>query len=168
MAPSQSICFTSSKHFFFSPKAIEQIVFQEINITQLGRDCANFLNIFKSWHFCWNGLKNSLLDALSISKPISFQLVENTKNNGNTKHKPQSALSGLTFYGNKCLQSTFDSKWHHGAMHMRHSKSLVDFIWLLTLMMPLKGFEEYFGDFFPIKFSGAIERSLVWKEGNQY
>lgn len=51
-------------------------------------------------------------------------------------------------------------------MYMRYLKFLVDFIWLLIFMMLFKGFEEYFGDFFFIKFSGVIERLLVWKEGN--
>lgn len=46
----------------------------------------------------------------------NLQLVENTENNGKTKHKPQSALFGLTC--NKHLQYTFVSKWHHDATHI--------------------------------------------------
>lgn len=53
-------------------KTTEQIAFEEIYITQLKKgDCANFLDIFKSWHFSWNELQNSFLDALPVLKPIS-------------------------------------------------------------------------------------------------
>lgn len=51
----------------------------------------------------------------------NLQLVENTENNGKTKHKPQPALFGLTC--NKHLQYTFASKWYQGASYIADIQS---------------------------------------------
>lgn len=42
----QDGAFTSSNHSFFLPKAIEQIVFKEINITQLEKELCQFPEYF--------------------------------------------------------------------------------------------------------------------------
>lgn len=52
----------------------------------LKRDCASFLNIFRSWRFSWHGLENSLPHAPPVT---SFQSAENPESNGKTKRQPQ-------------------------------------------------------------------------------
>lgn len=90
---------------------------------------------------------------------VNLQLVENTENNGKTKHKAQPALSGLTC--TEHLQSTFASKWHHSATHIAGIQSpwwILFGNWLLGCH--LRHFRNIL-ELFSHEISHAIEKSLA-------